>query len=342
MVPPNGPAAARSASTWIHWWSPVASANWLTCSWVTVCQGLCPRWLPCTAASAWMSANSCMLRDSFSSCPWCAGHHQTNWLVCVVAYSTASRAAAAGRTPAAAAPGPGPRPEHPKTRGARPRSTRRRRGPDGNARPPAPPAAPRSRSVPDQLLQAALGHLQVLGDVGRGQARLGPPVHELPDLGRGGAHGLVRDVQGTPGLDRQLVELLVHVRLQVDVDGALLPGELGADELPGPRGGLTQGRRPGDPHVGNAELPTVLPLAGVHLVQRHRTVLSAEEGTRSSRSGRACGNTARPDRGGTDPGTKERPGPRRGPVSPGRPARPTAPSARRRCARPPRAPARAG
>src|SRR6185295_15419086 len=27
MVVPNGPAAARSGSTWIHWWSPVASAN---------------------------------------------------------------------------------------------------------------------------------------------------------------------------------------------------------------------------------------------------------------------------------------------------------------------------
>ena len=27
MVPPNGPAVARSTSTWIHWWSPVASAK---------------------------------------------------------------------------------------------------------------------------------------------------------------------------------------------------------------------------------------------------------------------------------------------------------------------------
>ena len=32
--PPNGPALARSMSTWIHWWSPVSSANWLTFSWV--------------------------------------------------------------------------------------------------------------------------------------------------------------------------------------------------------------------------------------------------------------------------------------------------------------------
>src|SRR2546423_246667 len=27
IVVPNGPAPARSGSTWIHWWSPVASAN---------------------------------------------------------------------------------------------------------------------------------------------------------------------------------------------------------------------------------------------------------------------------------------------------------------------------
>src|SRR5713226_5748850 len=38
MVPPNGPALARSGSTWIHWWSPVASAKALISSWVTVCQ----------------------------------------------------------------------------------------------------------------------------------------------------------------------------------------------------------------------------------------------------------------------------------------------------------------
>src|SRR3954447_24079123 len=33
MVPPNGPSFARSTSTWIHWWSPVASANTSTRSW---------------------------------------------------------------------------------------------------------------------------------------------------------------------------------------------------------------------------------------------------------------------------------------------------------------------
>jgi hypothetical protein len=30
--------AARSTSTWIHWWSPVASANWSILSWPTANQ----------------------------------------------------------------------------------------------------------------------------------------------------------------------------------------------------------------------------------------------------------------------------------------------------------------
>src|SRR5580700_4134067 len=46
MGPPKGPLFARSTSTWIHWWSPVASANRLTCSWVIRCQSLYPRWAP--------------------------------------------------------------------------------------------------------------------------------------------------------------------------------------------------------------------------------------------------------------------------------------------------------
>src|SRR5689334_6123014 len=43
IVPPNGPAFAASGSTWIHWWSPVASANWLTRSCSTFTHGLEPR-----------------------------------------------------------------------------------------------------------------------------------------------------------------------------------------------------------------------------------------------------------------------------------------------------------
>src|ERR1035437_2667536 len=42
MVRPKGPCAARSASRWIHWWSPVASAKALICSCVTMCHSLRP------------------------------------------------------------------------------------------------------------------------------------------------------------------------------------------------------------------------------------------------------------------------------------------------------------
>src|SRR6266849_630398 len=38
MVVPKGPAAARAGSTWIHWWSPVASANASIFSWGTSIQ----------------------------------------------------------------------------------------------------------------------------------------------------------------------------------------------------------------------------------------------------------------------------------------------------------------
>src|SRR5215211_7659517 len=47
MGPPKGLSFfARSGSTWIHWWSPVASANWFTCSWVISTQSLYPRCCP--------------------------------------------------------------------------------------------------------------------------------------------------------------------------------------------------------------------------------------------------------------------------------------------------------
>ncbi len=41
-MPPNGPVLARSTSTWIHWWSSVASANVFTRSWVISSQSLAP------------------------------------------------------------------------------------------------------------------------------------------------------------------------------------------------------------------------------------------------------------------------------------------------------------
>src|SRR5262245_15885429 len=36
VLPPGISRLARSTSTWIHWWSPVASANLSTMSWVPV------------------------------------------------------------------------------------------------------------------------------------------------------------------------------------------------------------------------------------------------------------------------------------------------------------------
>ena len=42
MVAPNGPAAARASSTWIHWWSLVASAKAVMRSWSMVSQSLVP------------------------------------------------------------------------------------------------------------------------------------------------------------------------------------------------------------------------------------------------------------------------------------------------------------
>ena len=49
---PKGPDLARSTSTWIHWWSPVASANWLIRSWVTWTQSLTATSWPTSAASS--------------------------------------------------------------------------------------------------------------------------------------------------------------------------------------------------------------------------------------------------------------------------------------------------
>ena len=52
MVPPNGPSAARSTSTWIHWWSPVASAKAFTRSWSISSHSLAPRSSPTAAVSS--------------------------------------------------------------------------------------------------------------------------------------------------------------------------------------------------------------------------------------------------------------------------------------------------
>src|SRR6476661_7519526 len=54
MVPPNGPSFARSTSTWIHWWSPVASAKRFTASCVISNQSLLPSSVPVSPGSSAM------------------------------------------------------------------------------------------------------------------------------------------------------------------------------------------------------------------------------------------------------------------------------------------------
>src|SRR5271156_6502630 len=49
---------ARSTSTWIHWWSPVASAKVLTRSWVTSSQSDTPTSVPTRRGSSAISTAS--------------------------------------------------------------------------------------------------------------------------------------------------------------------------------------------------------------------------------------------------------------------------------------------
>src|SRR4051794_32214577 len=58
MVVPNGPAAARLVSTWIHWWSPVASANRSTLSWSISSHPLVPSTVPVAALSSSSPVNT--------------------------------------------------------------------------------------------------------------------------------------------------------------------------------------------------------------------------------------------------------------------------------------------
>src|SRR5918997_1883772 len=52
MVPPNGVSFARSGSTWIHWWSPVASAKASMSFWVTSCHSETPSSSPSACLSS--------------------------------------------------------------------------------------------------------------------------------------------------------------------------------------------------------------------------------------------------------------------------------------------------
>src|SRR5215470_15118450 len=57
VFPPGISRLARSTSTWIHWWSPVASANLSIISWVTVSHSEGPSWSP-TCVSRSFGASS--------------------------------------------------------------------------------------------------------------------------------------------------------------------------------------------------------------------------------------------------------------------------------------------
>lgn len=52
MVEPKGPVAARSGSTWIHWWSPVASAKRSIRFWSTSSHPVGPSGSPVPARSS--------------------------------------------------------------------------------------------------------------------------------------------------------------------------------------------------------------------------------------------------------------------------------------------------
>src|SRR5437868_4519309 len=64
MGPPNGPDLARSGSTWIHWWSPVASAKRFTWSWVISVQSVYPMCSPTRALRSSMPEKLAMPRET--------------------------------------------------------------------------------------------------------------------------------------------------------------------------------------------------------------------------------------------------------------------------------------
>src|SRR5262249_21131533 len=59
-----GPSAARTGSTWIHWWSSVASANRSICFCVTSRHGLYPRCSPTDAENSSRSLKILIPRPS--------------------------------------------------------------------------------------------------------------------------------------------------------------------------------------------------------------------------------------------------------------------------------------
>src|SRR5207245_181328 len=53
VLPPGISFLARSTPTWIHWWSPVASANLSIIAWVTVSHSDGPSSLPTCWSKSW-------------------------------------------------------------------------------------------------------------------------------------------------------------------------------------------------------------------------------------------------------------------------------------------------
>src|SRR5919197_6758913 len=78
MVVPKGPSLARSTSTLIHWWSPVASANRFTCSWVISSHAVSPNWVPTACTTSSTPVNDCGMPNSSVRClvPGSAGDVQ--------------------------------------------------------------------------------------------------------------------------------------------------------------------------------------------------------------------------------------------------------------------------
>src|SRR6478672_2744601 len=68
--PPNGPSFARSTSTWIHWWSPVASANRSTRSCSIVTHSEVPSSSPTAAVTSSRVVNTRMSHSIVSLVEW--------------------------------------------------------------------------------------------------------------------------------------------------------------------------------------------------------------------------------------------------------------------------------
>src|SRR5258708_28252753 len=123
MVPPKGPAFARSASTWIHWWSAVASAKLSIRSCVISSHSVGPNWSP-TAPSRSLGEPYVVLVIA----PAC--HHGTQNVACYVAavlrretrHGGSERLGRAGDRRGFGAPaGKRPAPGRPRPRGRGPR-----------------------------------------------------------------------------------------------------------------------------------------------------------------------------------------------------------------------------